>query len=78
MNTVARLEALATGPRPWLVTVHYRDGEKRQCRQPREAMAEAMAERERRKIGRELLSRETGLPVYVEAVTVEHKPESGK
>lgn len=75
MNAVARLEALAAGPKPWLVTTIYADGRTRTLRQPREAMARNFAEREASKIGRKLICRETLAEVEVVRVTVEHSPE---
>ena len=47
--TIARLEALANAPKPWLVTVTYKCGKIRTIRQPREVMARNHAEREARK-----------------------------
>lgn len=43
--TLARLEALASAPKPWLCTVTLPDGSKREHRQPREAMARAYGQR---------------------------------
>ena len=74
MDMVARLEALAAGPKPWLVTSIWSNGE-RTLRQPREAMARNYAEREARRIGKDLISRETGETVQLLGVTVEYAPE---
>lgn len=74
MDMTARLEALASGPKPWLVTSVWSDGE-RTLRQPKEAMARNYAERESRRIGKDLISRETGKTVQLLSVTVEHSPE---
>lgn len=75
METLARLEALASGPKPWLVTVRYDSGKVRQLRQPREAMARAFADREAARIGKPLIERETGNTVQIASVTVEYSPE---
>lgn len=46
MNALtARLEALATGPKPWLCTVTLPDGSQRTMRQPREGMAQSYGQR---------------------------------
>ena len=45
MDIVARLEALAKEPKPWLCSVTLPDGTIRQHRQPREAMARAYGQR---------------------------------
>lgn len=70
MDIRARLEALAAKPREWRVTTHYADGATRQHDSHSQAGAENYATGERRKIGRALRSRETGLPVRVVNVTV--------
>lgn len=59
---LARLEALAAAPKPWLVTIHCDNGTTRTLRQPRRDMAIAHAERMSNKRG------------FVRA-TVEHSPE---
>ena len=41
----ARLEALASGPKPWLCTVTLPDGTLRVNRQPREDMARSYGQR---------------------------------
>ena len=75
MDMIARLEALTSGPRPWLVSTIYEDGRVRTLRQPFEKSARNFAERESRNIGRDLISRETGATVRIKAVTVEYAPE---
>lgn len=75
LSTISRLEALASGPKSWLITTTYECGKVRTLRQPREAMARNYAERESLKIGIPMLDRETGRPVRVASVTVEHLPE---
>lgn len=69
-----RLEALANGPKPWLVTIVW-SHETRTLRQPREAMARNYAEREARRIGKPLICRETGETVRLISVTVSYQPE---
>jgi len=66
----AKLEALAAKPREWRVTTVYQDGAVRVLDQPTEKQAENYASRERLKVGKDLISRETGLPVRVVSVTV--------
>lgn len=61
-SVIARLEALAAAPKPWLVTIHCDNGTTRTLRQPRREMAIAHAERMSTKRG------------FVRA-TVEHSPE---
>lgn len=74
MDMVARLEALASGPKPWLVTSVWSDGP-RTLRQPKEAMARNYAERESQRIGRNLINRESGKTVQLLSVSVEYAPE---
>ena len=75
MDMTARLEALTSGPKPWLVKTIYEDGRVRTLRQPFEKSARNFAERESRNIGRDLINRETGDTVRIKAVTVEYAPE---
>ena len=75
MDMTARLEALTSGPKPWLVSTINEDGRVRTLRQPFEKSARNFAERESRNIGRDLISRETGATVRIKAVTVEYAPE---
>jgi hypothetical protein len=76
IDTIARLEALASDPKPWLVTTTYQCGKVRMLRQPREAMARNYAAREAGKVGRELIDRETGQLVRIVAVDVDYLPET--
>jgi len=75
MSIESRLEAIVAAPKPWLVRTVYVDGNVREFRAPREGMARNHAAMLSRKIGRELIDRETGAVVRVAAVTVEHSPE---
>jgi hypothetical protein len=59
---LARIEALAAAPKPWLATIFCDDGTARTLRQPRREMAIAHAERMSSKRG------------FVRA-TVEYAPE---
>lgn len=70
MDILARLEDLSAKPRNWRVTTHYADGRARHHDTHSVARAENYAIGERRKIGRDLISRETGEPVRVERVTI--------
>jgi hypothetical protein len=72
MDMIARLEALASGPKPWLVTTTYEDGRVRTLRQPMEVQARNYAEREGRRIGVDLIDRDTGNTVRIKSVTVEY------
>lgn len=74
MDMASRLEALASGPKPWLVTSVWSD-KVRTLRQPFEKGARNYAERESRRIGKPLISRETGKDVMLVSVTVEYAPE---
>lgn len=75
MDVTARLEAIAAGPKPWLIKTIFEDGRVRTLRQPFEKSARNFAERESRNIGRDLINRETGATVRIKAVTVEYSPE---
>lgn len=66
----ARLEALAAQPRNWRVTTHYAGGASKSYAAVNEAGANNYAIGERRKIGRYLISRETGERVLVTGVTI--------
>ena len=44
-DVIARLEALAAEPKPWLATIYLDNGTTRTMRQPREALAQAHCER---------------------------------
>lgn len=76
MDILDRLNALAAAPKPWLVTTTYACGKVRTLRQPREAMARNFAERETRKIGRDLIDPMTGDKVRVIRVDVDYLPET--
>ncbi|TPN04488.1 hypothetical protein [Mesorhizobium sp. B2-1-2] len=65
------LTARAAAPREWRVTTIYANGTTRTHDTHSEAGAENYATGERRKIGRDLISRETGATVHVVDVTVE-------
>lgn len=51
-DTVAMLERLAAAPKPFVTVLRFDDGTVDRIGQPRQAMAERMAERYRGKIGR--------------------------
>lgn len=51
-DTVAMLERLAAAPKPFVTVLRFDDGTVDRIGQPRQAMAERMAERYRDKIGR--------------------------
>lgn len=72
MDMTARLEALAAGPKPWVVTTTFADGRVRTLRQPFEKSARNFAERESRNIGRDLINRDTGETVRIVSVVVEY------
>lgn len=74
MDIIAKLEALAAGPKPWAAVTTYKSGRVRVLAQPREAMARNHAEMEARKIGRKLIDRMTGETVEVVSVAVEFRP----
>jgi hypothetical protein len=61
-DVIARLEALAAAPKPWIATIHCDNGTTRTLRQPTKAMAVAHAEHMATKKG------------FVRAV-VEYSPE---
>ncbi|RWX70430.1 hypothetical protein EN780_03280 [Mesorhizobium sp. M4B.F.Ca.ET.089.01.1.1] len=70
MDITKRLEALAAMPRNWRVTTHYADGATHHHDTHTAPQAENFAIGERRKIGRDLISRETGETVRVVSVTI--------
>jgi hypothetical protein len=74
MNAISRLEALANGPKPWLVTSVW-SHKTHTLRQPMEVQARRYAEREAERIGKDLINRETGETVQLLSVTVEYAPE---
>lgn len=71
MDAVRRLEALAAAPKNWFYVVRYEDGRERRIGAISRSAAENGAIRERRKIGRNLIDRETGVVVRVVSVEVE-------
>lgn len=71
MTIEERLSALTAAPKPWVYVVRYEDGRERRIGALWQSAAENGAERERRKIGRDLIDRETGKTVRVIAVDVE-------
>jgi len=70
MTIAERLAALAAAPRNWRVTTHYADSAPYHHETHTSAQAETWAIGERRKIGKQLLSRETEKQVTVTAVTI--------
>lgn len=66
----AKLEAMAKEPRTWRVTTHYDDGSESHYDARNRAAAENFAIGQRRKIGRALISRETGKPRTATSVTI--------
>lgn len=75
MGAMDRLAALVSAPKPWLITTTFADGRTRMLRQPREDMARSFANRESRKIGRDLIDRATNATVRVVRVSVDYAPE---
>lgn len=71
MDIDARLRALAAAPKPWRYVIAYRDGRVVTIGALSEAAANNGASMYRRKIGKPLISRETGATVYIDSVTVE-------
>lgn len=71
MDINEKLRALAAAPKPWRYVIAYRDGRKVIVGALSEAAANNGAVMYRRKIGRELISRETGAIVIIDSVTVE-------
>jgi len=66
-----RLETLAKGPKPWRVTVTFQDGRTHVLDCPFEGGARNAADRYSRKIGKDLISRDTGEIVRIVSVNVE-------
>jgi hypothetical protein len=71
MDTIARLETLAAMPHTHFVVTRYADGRERRHGARSEVAAKNYSMGERRKIGRELIDRETGATVRVVSVKVE-------
>jgi len=76
MDINSRLAALAAAPKPFACLVTYRDGRVRRVPALTQGAAENCADRERRKIGRELLEVGTNRPVCVVAVEVTSNREA--
>lgn len=70
MHTNALIHAALSAPKTHCVTTAYADGSVRRHETRSAASAETFAIGERRKIGRPLINRDTGLPVEVVSVTV--------
>lgn len=66
-----RLEALARGPKPFRVVTEYACGKRRELACHSRAAADNHANMVSRKIGRELIDRDTGATVMVARVFVE-------
>ena len=75
MDITSRLEALANGPKPWVVTSVW-SHETRTLRQPFEASARNYAKRESARIGKPLICRDTGETVFLRSVDVSYDPEA--
>lgn len=73
MSIEQRLEALAKGPKPFIVVTRYQDGVERRMPCHSEASALNHAKGQSRKIGRKLIDRETGAQVCVVSVTIERE-----
>lgn len=78
MDISARLEALAAAPKPWRYVIRYVGGRVVTIGALSEAAANNGASMYKRKIGRPLISRETGETVVIESVTVEPNQESSE
>ena len=70
MDIAAFIAARLAAPNEWRVTTSYADGSTRTLDVESVGQAETHAVGERRLIGRDLISRETGAPVRVVAVRV--------
>lgn len=70
MTIEQRLSALASGPKPFRVITAYASGEVRSLDVHSAGAAETYALGERRKIGRDLINRETGETVRVVSVEI--------
>lgn len=66
------LDALAKGPKPWVVLEHYANGAIRECAQPFEAGARRVAARLKATIGNGKTAMLVGS--HLVAVTVERRP----
>lgn len=76
MDINSRLEALAKAPKPFACLISYESGQVRRVPCLTEGAAANHAERESRKIGRELLEVGTSKPVKVMAVEVTSNREA--
>lgn len=70
MNALAKINAALAAPMTHVVVTRYADGAERRHEVRSLAAGENFATGERRKIGRDLISRETGETVRVVAVEV--------
>ena len=70
-NITSRLEALARGPKPFRVVSEYECGKRRVVPCHSRAAADKHAAMLARKVGRELIDRDTGATVMVSRVFVE-------
>lgn len=71
MDITSRLEQLARGPKPFRVVAEYACGKRRETPCHSRAAADNHASMVARKIGRELIDRDTGATVQVVRVFVE-------
>lgn len=71
MDIRDRLAALAAAPKPWVCVTRYADGSERRLPCLSEAAARNAAERDARRIGKDLISRETSAIVRIVSVDVE-------
>lgn len=71
MPITERLDALRSAPKVWRVVTRYSDGSEMVREMPLEAMARNWEIGERRKMGRELIERATGIKRRIESVMVE-------
>lgn len=70
-STLALLDRLAKGPKPFAVVYRYADGNERCVPCHSRAAAESHLEGNKRRIGRDLISRETGKTVRIVSLTIE-------
>lgn len=73
MNIEDRLNALIAMPKPWHVVTLYECGKVRHLACITRAAAETHADMEQRKVGRDLIERETGRKVKVVSVEILHE-----
>ena len=70
MDAMQLIQAALAAPHTHAVVTRYVDGRERRFTTRNAASAESYAVGERRKIGRQLIDRESGLPVSVASVDV--------